>query len=129
MSKHRQKRKKTGQAVLTKPASLALLCLAGAVSTPPVQASVSGIITGSQGGDGGNGLRGETGGHGTLTLNNSTLHADSLVLGGNSGLAGKDAAGQTDLSVTGGSGGNGGHAGNGLLVVKSGLLNVSAPVI
>ncbi|HCR3451254.1 TPA: autotransporter outer membrane beta-barrel domain-containing protein, partial [Citrobacter werkmanii] len=96
--------------------------------------------TAGNGGNGGAGAQGGHGGDGSLTLVNSALQADSLTLGGNgnagarggnSGLTGKDAAGLTDQTVTGGNGGNGGHAGlagNGTLTVESGLLAVQSGI-
>ncbi|ECO1039833.1 autotransporter outer membrane beta-barrel domain-containing protein [Salmonella enterica subsp. enterica serovar Newport] len=92
------------------------------------------------GGNGGMGAHGGDGGNGTLTLSNSALQADTLILGGrgqvggnggHSGLAGKDATGVTDLTVTGGNGGDGGHAGlagDGLLTVESGRLDVQSGI-
>ncbi|EBF9224653.1 autotransporter outer membrane beta-barrel domain-containing protein, partial [Salmonella enterica] len=93
------------------------------------------------GGNGGMGAQGGNGGDGTLTLSNSALQADTLVLGGrgqaggnggHSGLTGKDATGGTDLTVTGGNGGDGGHAGlagDGLLTVESGRLDVQSGIL
>ncbi|MEI2267047.1 autotransporter outer membrane beta-barrel domain-containing protein [Erwinia sp. CGal63] len=124
---------------------------AGQTADPYVETNITGETGdsgdggyGGKGGSGGKGADGGSGGAGTLLLNNSTVSAQSLMVGangadggnggnsGSNGQAGKaDSVASAGKGAAGGQGGNGGNAGSagaGTMTVEGGKLTLSSGV-